>query len=203
MRYTLANGVERHLSSKFTDNYKFIVPLIVLLVGALIIGLHDSTSKRPHQPLTLGIYTIKSNSGSDNNHSGGHTGSNQASHTTPGSASPMSASGIVASSVAPVSSLQGGLGGGGGSLQTTGSVLPPTGGMGGGGVTSGSSTGGSSTGGGGTGGGTVTPPPSTFPCVDLAGASFTCTYQTCVPPLGLTNGHKAYVTTTGLCVVIN
>lgn len=191
MRYTMQSGVERPLLARIIDKYKLLVPLLLLLFFVGYVGLSGSSpGQKPAKPLTLGIYTIKSNGKSPNPSADkNNKSSNQPANAPIITASGESYSMTTAAPVyaAPAANLQGGMGGGG----SIGSI-PIGGGSGGG-------TGGGSTGG--TGGGTGS---TTFPCVDItSGLTVTCTYQACAPPLTLTGSHKAYVSTTGTCVVVN
>jgi hypothetical protein len=182
MRYTMATGVERPLSSRFTDSYRFLLPLLLLLVLVIAVGLRHSSIRQPAKPLTLGIYTIKSGHKSSGQ-PGGQSNGQGASASV--SAEPTLNNNFAAT--APASYLQGGSGGGlaSGNLQSAGGVTPPapTGGMGGGG----GSTGPVSTG--------------TIVCSDLLSAAQLCT--ACTPPVTLVAGQKALLYTDGSCVVIN
>jgi hypothetical protein len=194
VKYTVQGGVETPLSERISDNFKFILPLLLLLVLAIYIGItHNFGGRRGHSPLTLGIYTVKTNGGGGNGTSSNKADANHGNgNLTAGPSNLQSAS----TGLAPATTIPS-TGGSGGLIST--SSLPTGGG-----------TGGSSA-----GGGTTTPPITTyptpppppvptFPCVDLVtGQVMTCTYAACTPPIALLLGQKALLTTSGTCAVIN
>lgn len=181
MRYTMQTGVQRPVLSRITGRYKYLIPLLLLLVFVGYAGLAPSgPGRRPGKPLTLGIYTIKSsdnrgpaaaNPSKDNHKPSGST----ANSATMSPASPAITTPAPAYS-ATGTALQGGMGGG---TSDGGDITLP-------------------------GGGGSPSPPSTFPCTDISsGVTVTCTYQTCAPPISLLGSQKAYLTTTGTCVIVN
>jgi hypothetical protein len=175
MRYTIRDGVEHRFSSKFANNYKLLIPLFALLIFVVLISPWHSAVKKSPGPRTLGIYTIKSTSDNPSpSNNNPSTGGSSSPTATPTLSPPLSQSAPLAASASP--SLQGGMGGGvpsGGDVQSGGSVPTST-------------------------------VPTTFPCVDItSGLAFTCTEQACTPPVTLIGSQKAWLTTTGSCVVVN
>jgi hypothetical protein len=190
MKYTIQRGVNHPFSERFSSNSRYLLPLLVILVGLLFFVINPyHTTKKP-SPLTLGIYTVKSSTsnpgGSNNNDStGGNSdlsGSGQNANVNPqlGVVTPLSGGSAPAGTSPNPSAAIGGMGGG----------LPDTGT---------GSTGGSGTGG--TGG--TTPSPTTVSCVNqLTQTATLCVfpYQTCTIPLSPVIGYK---TVDGTCIVIN
>lgn len=188
MKYTMQSGLQRPFLPRIISNYKYLIPLLMLLVFVGYAGLMPSgPTNHPGKPLTLGIYTIKSSSASGPSSTAGANKPNSSAPSNPGSSAPPETAAI--STPAPAYSalgtaLQGGMGGGGDTLGGI-TITVPSGGTGG------------------SGSGTPSPPP-TFSCLDaISNAVVTCTYQTCTPPVSLLGGQKAYLTTTGSCVIIN
>lgn len=189
MKYTVQGGLQQSPLPRLVSRYKYLIPLLLLLIFVGYAGLTTSGPGRgPSKPLTLGIYTIKS---SNDTGQAGAAGVNKPHTSSPsgtGSGSTPPAATAI-STPAPAYSatgtpLQGGMGGGD-TLGGTGITVP---------------TGGDT---GGSGGSTGSPPP-TFSCLDaITNAVVTCTYQACTPPVSLLGGQKAYLTTTGTCVIIN
>lgn len=183
MRYTLQNGVDHQYSEKFTDNLRYVLPLLVILAVVAYYGFtHVGSPKRAQNPLTLGIYTIKTpDSGSGSGDSAGtNTNANGAPSTDN---SPLSSPAVSAASQssspsnldlsAATSGLQGTIGGrGGGTLPSGGSVQPGAGDV----QTS------------------PIPTPSTTPVLP---------YVYCVPAIDIQTGGKRVLAADGSCVTVN
>jgi hypothetical protein len=182
MKYTIRSGVERPFLVHVKENFKYLIPLFVILAGVLsflLIPHHGDGSRSS----ALGIYTVKTpdkNSG-DKKAGGSGTGNTTKPNGTP-------ASGATLSTQSSLPAVGGGLGGGtGGASGSIGSPtptptpVPVTGGTGG-------------------GGGTGT---TTVSCVNqLTQTATLCVfpYQTCTMPL---SGIIGYKTIDGTCIVIN
>jgi len=118
-RYTIQGGLEHHLFNRFGDNSKFLLPLLLLLVGIVLLGVqHFNPSHKAINPVQLGIYTVKTPGGQNASDSSSSSSSN----------SPSSSSPSLLGSAAGSSSSQAGFG----SYSLQGTSTPVTGGMGGG-----------------------------------------------------------------------
>lgn len=175
MKYTLQSGVDRPISQKFTDNLRFVLPLLFIFLLVVALGITQrGRGGNSRKPLTLGIYTVKTpdpnqNGGSSNG--GGNTNS-PSSSSSAASLNTSSLSPVASGAVAPSDS-----------SALTASTVPTTT----------------------TPPQTSTPPaPLTFPCFDLStGLNVTCTYQACTPPVALIGSQKAYLTVTDTCAIVN
>jgi len=177
MRYTFKSGVERRFSEKLKTSFRFILPLLAIFVLVVLLGISSNSPTPKKKPLTLGIYTIKSDDGgsaSGNNSNSGNSSSQDTSTSHPAamSTSLPDTSGLASSG----SNLpSGGLGGVPSSPPSTGST-PPAGGLGGG----------------------------TVPTCSLNQiATYTCLVTQCTPNVTLNSGQKAILGLDGTCVVIN
>lgn len=184
MAYTINQGYrEDHGLDRVQRGLLIGLPAIILLLSFGAIRHHNPIGNSGAQsakliPIVSSLSNGSTKPGSSDN--GGSSGANS-SATTSASAGTTGGSAQTSGSLATTGS--------GGSTTSSGSTL--VGGRGGGPIS-------------GTTGGTGTTTPTTFPCVDATtGVTVTCTYQTCTPPLSLATGQKAYLTTTGTCIVVN
>ncbi|MDB5160751.1 MAG: hypothetical protein JWO96_131 [Candidatus Saccharibacteria bacterium] len=190
MKYTLRSGVEHPFSEKFTDNRRFILPLLGLLVLIIFLGLlHAGKFRSGPRPLTLGIYTVKtpgssssdSGTGSTNNQGNPGGGSSMAtSFPSDGTAANPQAATVLANAT--------------GSSTTPSSGTPvATGGMGGGSLPVVQ------------GGGTpmVPPPIVSTPPPPPPPPAAVLPYVLCSPALDLQTGGKRVLAADGTCITVN
>ena len=126
MRYTIRDGAERPFSGRAKENLRYLLPLLVILVGVLFFALSPNDNKNNQKPYTLGVYTVKSPNtpaGNNNsNNSSGNDGSSSSPTTSPTALSVNTVSGLGSTD----------------NSAPTPTVTVPVGGMGGGGDTGGS-----------------------------------------------------------------
>ena len=181
MKYTLQSGVEHPLLPKFTDNLRFKLPLVAILLLMVIFGLsHHGGNQRSPKPLTLGIYTVKTpdSTNSSPNGSTGGSGSGSASGGSTVLTGP-----TYQSLIGPPTS-----------SSSTPSVTTPA-------VSSPVTTGGGGSGGTGGGSGGVSSPVGTVVCTGISSLPITCAL--CTNPVSLTTGQKAILNSDGTCTVID
>lgn len=198
MKYTIRNGVSSPLSERAKQNFRYLLPLLVILAGVLFLTLNPGTNGTKPKPLTLGIYTIKTPA-SPSNKGGGSTGSKSDNGGGGGSSatSPDLSGNMTASTVAPIAPASGLPGG---AAPTSGGTAVLPGGMGGGGGGTTGSTGGT----GGTGGGTGnTSAPTVVSTCDNTGGISPLTCSACTTATLIAIGSKALIYSDGTCVVVN
>lgn len=190
MAYSINGGVHQFHWQRLVRDSGLALPLIAIafiIIAAVSVSTHQSSGQSPYIPIKKPALTIKTTGSGNPSSKGGNK---------PASSSPSTSSGTASSPITPsitpamsFSALD--------TPSTSPVTSPITGGLGGGDIGGGGGdTGGSSSG----SGGSV---PTTFPCVDVTGASFTCTQEACTPPLALQPGQKALLTTTGTCAILN
>lgn len=194
-KYSAASGVATDWeTTAWKARYAVPVILILFILGLLLSGLFNGSKHRPGQTANkpASITQVPVTAAKAVGGKGGSGGSSSV--QSPSAAAVQNPNNLTGSSPFGFNSISGGTTSGSGGSGSTSGTGGTVGGMGGG--PTGGGAGGTS-GGSGSGG-------SVFSCVDaITGARFTCTYQTCTPPVALSNGQKAYLTTNDWCVVVN